>query len=219
MVKEDLEERAYRSIIRMILEHCFKPGDYLLETELAAQLELSRTPVRQALGRLVAEGFLEKRRKKGCVIPVPTPEDAQQVFFARQAIESQTAAAAALHATDEDIATLQTFLQQQDEAYRSCNKEAYSLANEEFHLGIARASRNAYLQRYCQHVFWRSNLYIFFFDAFYLQNKNTRQIHFTPQEHNQIIEAIVHRNPQEAEAAVKQHIQHSYDLLFTPWNT
>lgn len=151
MAKEDLEERAYRSIIRMILENRFKPEDCLLETELAVQLELSRTPVRQALGRLGAEGFLEKRRKKGCVIPMLTPEDAQQVFFARQAIEGQTAAA--------------------------CIS--------------------------------------FFFDAFYLQNNATRQIHFTPQQHNQIIEAIAHHNPKEARAAVKQHIQHTYDVLFT----
>jgi len=63
MKKKNLEEFAYESIITLILENYYKPGDFLLETELAETLELSRTPVRHALGQLVAEGFLDKKRK------------------------------------------------------------------------------------------------------------------------------------------------------------
>ncbi|MCP4024614.1 MAG: GntR family transcriptional regulator, partial [Desulfobacteraceae bacterium] len=76
MAKENLEEFAYRAIIRLILENHFKPGDFILETELAEFLNLSRTPVRHALGQLVAEGFLDKKKKKGCMIPSPSPSDA-----------------------------------------------------------------------------------------------------------------------------------------------
>ena len=76
MAREELEEFAHQAIIRMILDHRFKPGDFLLETQLADILRLSHTPVRQALGRLVAEGFLEKKKKRGCYIPLPDAEDA-----------------------------------------------------------------------------------------------------------------------------------------------
>jgi DNA-binding GntR family transcriptional regulator len=79
--KEELEDVSYRYIIGMILKNEIRPGDAILETELAEKLNISRTPVRQALGRLVAEGLLEKRRKKGCVIPFPTPEDANKNFI------------------------------------------------------------------------------------------------------------------------------------------
>ena len=65
MAKNNLEEFAYKSIIRLILDNHFKPGDFLLETELSDSLNLSRTPVRHALGQLVAEGLLDKKRKKG----------------------------------------------------------------------------------------------------------------------------------------------------------
>lgn len=64
MIKENLEEFAYTSIVKLILENHFKPGDSLLETELSKTLNLSRTPVRHALGQLVAQGFLYKKKKR-----------------------------------------------------------------------------------------------------------------------------------------------------------
>jgi len=61
--KEDLEDFAYRSLMHMIVENKLRPGEPILETELAKIFKVSRTPVRQALGRLVAEGFLEKKKR------------------------------------------------------------------------------------------------------------------------------------------------------------
>ena len=217
MTKENFEEFAYRSIIRMILKNQFRPGDFLLETELAEKLNLSRTPVRHALGRLVAEGFLEKKPKKGCIIPLPSAEDAQQVFFARQAIESQAAASAALHATESEIKQLRELLKQQDDGYNSGDKEAYTLTNEKFHFSIAKASRNIYLERYCQHIFWRSNVYVFFFDIFYMEKIDSNRHHQTPYQHAQIIDAIANRAPERAESAMKEHIRRTYEMLFKPW--
>jgi len=70
MKKENLEEFAYDSIIALILENHYRPGDFLLETEITERLNLkSRTPVHHALGQLVAKGFLDKKSKKGCFIP------------------------------------------------------------------------------------------------------------------------------------------------------
>ena len=217
MAREELEEFAHQAIIRMILDHRFKPGDFLLETQLADILRLSRTPVRQALGRLVAEGFLEKKKKRGCYIPLPDAEDAKQVFIARQAIESQTAAAAALHATEKDTRELYALLRKQDEVFAAFDKEAYSVVNEQFHLGIAKVSRNVYLERYCRHVFWRSNVYIFFFDAFYTTKNRENSLHFTPQQHKEIVDAIADRDPDQARDAMSRHIQNTYSLLFKPW--
>lgn len=77
---EDLEEYAYRFIIHQIVENQVKPGDTILETEMADTLNVSRTPVRSAIARLINEGLLEKKSKKGCIIPIPEPDDAKQVF-------------------------------------------------------------------------------------------------------------------------------------------
>jgi DNA-binding GntR family transcriptional regulator len=216
MAKEEIEENVYRSIIKMILDNQLKPGDLLLETELANKLQVSRTPVRQALGRLVAQGFLDKRKKKGCIIPIPDAQDAKQVFLARETIEGQTAASSARCATKADIEELKILQQEQDQAFFSNNKEVYSLLNEKFHLGIARMSNNKYLERYCQHIFWRSNTYIFFFDHYYRPKPVNDKTHLTPHQHKNIINAIEKGEADNAKNFMIKHIQHSFDVLFKP---
>jgi len=161
--KENLEEFVYDSIVALILGNHYRPGDFLLETEITERLNMkSRTPVHYALGQLVAKGFLDKKSKKGCFIPSLTPEDAEHVFFARENIESQAAASAALHASDEEIDKLQMIIHEEVETGESGNIIGYSAINESFHNFIAQISKNKYLQQYSQHIFWRSNCYVFF---------------------------------------------------------
>lgn len=214
MTKQDLEEYAYRKIIRMILENRYNPGDFLLETELSKELGFSRTPIRNALVRLLTEGFLDKRKKQGYLIPIPTPEDSKKVFYAREIIEGKTAAEAAINATPEDILKLQEILLDQQKAFSNEEMEVYSTANEKFHFEIAKISRNPYLERYCRHIFWRSNIYIFFFDKYYANKKLKNEEHFTPNEHLKIINAIKDGDPEKAELFMKQHIRSSYNNLF-----
>ncbi len=213
---ENMGDSAYRAIIRMILDFRFRPGDALLETELAERLGLSRTPVAYALGRLVAEGFLEKRKKMGCVIPVPSADDARQVFYARQVIEGQTAAAAARNASPEEVADLARVLDQQGVSLETHSKEQFSDTNEAFHLGIARIARNPYFERYCRHAFWRSNAYIFFFDTFYRGlEQTTAPGSRTVDYHQKIFEAITRHDPQEAGKLMEQHIIVTYEGLLS----
>ena len=61
--RRDLEQLVYRSIIRMMIENKFAPGEAILETTLSEEMGISRTPVKLALSRLVSEGFLEKKPK------------------------------------------------------------------------------------------------------------------------------------------------------------
>ena len=134
MKKGNLEEFAYDSIIKSILANYYRPGDFLLEAEITERLNLkSRTPVHHALGQLVAKGFLDKKNKKGCFIPPLTPEDAEHVFFARENIEYQTAASAAIHASDEEIEELQMIIQDEMETGESGDIIGYSAINETFH--------------------------------------------------------------------------------------
>ena len=209
----NMGDAAYRAIIRMILDNQFCPGDVLLETELAERLGFSRTPVAAALGRLVGEGFLERRKKMGCMIPLPSAEDARKVFYARQIIEGQTAAAAALNASPEDIAELARALDEQDHSLRVGSKEQFSDTNEAFHMGIARMARNPYFERYCQHAFWRSNAYIFFFDRFYQNMAQSAPVSRTAVYHRRIFEAISRHDPREAGALMEQHVVVTYEGL------
>jgi len=214
--KKNLDEFAYQSIIKLILGNHFRPGDFLLETELAKSLELSRTPVRHALGQLVAEGFLDKKKKKGCIIPVPSPEDARNVFYVREHIEGLAAATAARHATDKDILYLQDLLEKERSVKLSSNRDTkmtYFTINEKFHLGIARISRNRYIEQYCRHSFWRSHTYIFFFDQDYT-NQFSQGHGIGGRQHIEIVKAIENSNEEKAGNLMRQHVRYTYEQLF-----
>ncbi len=212
-MNDNAEERAYRSIIKLILSGKYRPGDFLLEMDLAPKLEMSRTPVSRALSRLVSEGFLHKLPKKGCFIPLPTPEDARQVFSARDAVESKAAAEAAVNATEEEIENLRKYIETDENAVHSKEKELFAENNELFHMGIARASRNVYLEKWCRNIFWRSNIYVFYFDGFYKQGEKNAIEQLTPAQHKAILEAISAHDSKLAEQKMREHIQRSYRAL------
>ena len=213
--KENIEEFAYNSIIALILENQYRPGDFLLESEITERLNLkSRTPVHHALVQLVARGFLKKKTKKGCFIPPLTPEDAEHVFFARESIELQAAASAALHASDEEIDELRMIVQQETEIGESGNIIGYSAINETFHNFIAQIGKNRYLQQYCQHIFWRSNCYVFFRYYQFKASIAEREFKVSPAQHWKIAEAIAKRDADEAGKLMKQHVRRTFENIF-----
>ena len=216
MTQPNFEEFAYKAIIKLILENHFKPGDLLLETELAKSLELSRTPVRHALGQLVAQGFLDKKKKKGWFIPLPSPDDARHVFYAREYIEGLTATSAARYASEQDIKHLYTIIEKEKNVEHPGTQEAklaYVTINENFHLTIANISHNRYLEQYCQHSFWRSHTYIFFFDNYYNGLYSNGQ-KTGPKQHIEIAAAIENRNEEKAGNLMRQHIRTTFEQLF-----
>jgi DNA-binding GntR family transcriptional regulator len=213
--KENLEGLAYDSIVALILENRYRPGDFLLETEITERLNLkSRTPVHHALGQLVAKGFLDKKSKKGCFIPPLTPEDAEHIFFARENIEFQAAASAALHASDEEIEELQMIIQKEAETGKSGNMISYSAINETFHSFIVQISKNKYLQQYSQHIFWRSNCYVFFRYYQFKVSMAKREFKISPAQHWEITEAIAKRDADEAGKLMKQHVHRTFEGIF-----
>ncbi|WP_270471002.1 GntR family transcriptional regulator [Cloacibacillus porcorum] len=209
---DNAEERAYRFIINAILTGEFNPGDFLLELDLAAKLGMSRTPVNKALGLLVSEGFLNKSPKKGCYVPLPTPHDAELVFTARQVAEGAAAELAAKLVTTEEIEALEEILSKDTKAFEENDKQLWASINEDFHLSIARFSHNAYIEKWVRNMFWRSNIYVFYFDSFY-RASDIAIVHETPQQHAAIIGAIKRHDPEEAGALMRRHIQTTFSKL------
>lgn len=213
MATENFEEFAYTAILGLILDNRFRPGDFLFETELADSLGLSRTPVRHALGQLVAEGFLEKKKKKGCYIPDVSARDARQVFFLRENMEGMAAASAARFATEDDIAFLKALVEKETNPDGTLSKLDVLEINKAFHLGIARFSGNRYLEHYCRHIFWRSNVYVFFYDNYYRENIDYSKLK-TPEQHARVVAALENRNDEKAGNLMKFHIRSTYEMLF-----
>lgn len=223
MKEVSAEEKVYRYLLGLLIEHKLNPGSRILEKEIVEKMKVSRTPVRNAIIKLVAYGLLEKTSEKGVTIPIPIREDVEQIFFVREILEGKTAFLAAMGATDDDIAFLHLLHKKEKDAYFSFNKKVYTEVNGQLHLSIARISRNKYLERFVKQIFWRSQIFVFYFDRFYSYQPENSQIYFMPHEkssfkdHSGIIEAIVSHDANNAKKRMKEHICSTYNLLFKPW--
>ena len=213
------EDRAHQEILKLIVSQKYAPGDRLVESELAEELGLSRTPGRNALRKLLAEGVLESEKGVGCSIPRLTPSDMEGVFQARILLESRAAAIAAKTASWPEIERLQKLLEEERSLYTSGEMDRYTRINEQLHLGITALSKNDYIERFARQVFWRSELYIFFFDRFYANRAPREELLRDPEqsrscrEHAQLLESIVARDPKGAEEAMRVHVTSTYQTL------
>lgn len=197
MREADAEEKAYSEILQAIVTQKYAPGDHLTEAKVAEDLNMSRTPVRSALKKMIACGMLEYVKNVGCRIPVLTPYDMENVFQVRAILESKAAGLAAMRTTTVEVERLAKLLEQEKELYALGETAQYTKINELLHLGIGALSKNPYLERYLSQTFWRSELYIFFFDRFYYkgdvphrQNRRDPAESRSCREHDVLLQAI-----------------------------
>lgn len=145
MAMETIAARIYGAVKEQIIEGRYAPGSRITEQQVAAEFQTSRTPVREAMRLLVADGFVLFKSNSGTIVREWSPEQMRQVFDARILIESEVAAAAALHISDADIAELKR-LQDEIEAsassLRGGDTTRIGRLNREFHRTFAQASRN-----------------------------------------------------------------------------
>jgi DNA-binding GntR family transcriptional regulator len=99
-------EHAHAVLRAEILAGALSPDEKLTETALATKLGISRTPVREAVKRLIIEGFLTRRKGEGLRVATLTPDEVQQIFATRLLLESHAARRAAEFATPAEAAEL-----------------------------------------------------------------------------------------------------------------
>lgn len=204
--------------MEMLLSRKYAPGDRLVEAELAGEMGLSRTPVRNSLRKLIAEGLLESRNHKGCFIPRLTPEDMRETFQARIFLEGKAAMEAARFRSEEEANRLGDILEREKDYYRCGQLQAYTDANKQIHFSIASMAHNGYIEKFVRQTFWRSELYIFFFDRFY-RPEFANEILRDPDkstsclEHEKIVGAIKEGDPSAAEVSMKAHLLSTLNYL------
>ncbi len=139
--------RAYAHVKQRLLDGRFAGGALLSENELAQQLGLSRTPVRQAFIALEAEGLLELYPKRGALVVPVSAAEIEDVFEARRLVEEHCVRRAAQDGSADLIATLEASIAAQEEAQAAGDRPGFARADREFHHAIVAAARNAILLR------------------------------------------------------------------------
>lgn len=199
-------EWAYHQLKAMAANYAFKPDARLNEGELARRLETSRTPLREALNRLVAEGFLTFRSGQGFFCRSLTRQEIMDLYEARAAIECE---AVRLSAQRGDVAAmdeLEAFLNESQATYHpeTSPMELVKL-DEEFHLRLAALSGNAELVRLLENVNGRLH-FVRLVDIKSLSRRNGPEV-ITTDPHRGILEAVKRGDPDAAQTAMRLHIE------------
>ena len=136
-------ELAYERLLRAIKDGTFAPGDRLRETDVADRLSLSRTPVREALRKLEADGIVEHRARIGAVIRTLNRAEIVQLYEMRGVLERTAAEMAAKHANPTEIDELDELNAQLETALE--DPALAAAINQQFHRCIYLSTRNRFL--------------------------------------------------------------------------
>lgn len=139
---KSLTEQAYFYLRDKVIIGELAPGMEVSEPELAEQLQMSKTPVREALARLCVEGFMEAYPRRGYRVTPVTLKDMNDLFAVRGVLEGTAAALAAKNLTAEDLDQLDQLADASYVVGEDVSTKTFINANGEFHLAIARGSRN-----------------------------------------------------------------------------
>ena len=197
-----LREHVHRALRQAILSGKFESGSRLNERRLAEQLGVSTTPVKEALRQLEADGLVETKPRSGVIVRFDYAW-AEEMIFARAALESTIAQLAARRFAGEEGAVLGTILDAMRAATGHGEPEDLITLNETFHDHIHAMARSKYLGRLTD----RQQLY---------DSGARRVIHLDPEErqralaeHVAIGEAIIARDTARAEACMRDHVLRS----------
>tara|TARA_R110002124_G_scaffold265130_4_gene431829 strand:+ start:108 stop:800 length:693 start_codon:yes stop_codon:yes gene_type:complete len=195
-----LSQSVESQIERDIVEGVFKPGDRLDEVDLTSRLNVSRTPIREALRKLAAAGLVTIRPRSGATVCRLTLAKVIDLFEVVSELEAFAARLAATRATDTQIEAIQVAHQQCEALAQAGDARVYFDANYVFHGAIWAAANNQELVEQITAVDKRLTPY-------------RRQITFHPNrkqdsqtEHNQIATALGLRQPEIAERAMREHV-------------
>src|ERR1700683_1035527 len=107
-----LRQSVYEALVELIVAGALRPGQHLVESELARQLGVSRQPVREALHRLEAEGWIDLRPSQGAFVHVPTDSEVDELLDVRKLLETETTRRAARLADAEAVARLRAICEE-----------------------------------------------------------------------------------------------------------
>jgi DNA-binding GntR family transcriptional regulator len=199
-----LNSRAYDRIRADILTCHLPPGSVVSEAALAEKYEFGKSSIRNVLTRLIQEGMVVNRGRKGHIVRPLTLRELRDIFQLRLLMEPQTAAIAASEISEAGIERLKSLTKDASHTDKSDPNAVITglMANRTFHVAIAEATGNELLMRFMSRV--HDNMLRFA----YLTVATSRETEIM-QEYQDIIAALSARDPDRAAQVMRRHIENS----------
>ncbi|WP_138471978.1 GntR family transcriptional regulator [Poseidonocella sp. HB161398] len=202
-------EYVYRMLRQAILRLEAKPGSDLDELEISARYEVSRTPVREALIRLTAEGLAQAVRGRGSRVAAMNLSDLRDFFEALDLLQRSVTHMAALRRSEADLARIEAAEAAFETAAAQREVDAINEANFAFHMEIARAAQSSYLG----HAYERALIegmrvgHVSFVEHDGVQARLEEHLAETVDDHRQMIALIRAGDAAAAEEVAARHVE------------
>ena len=198
--KAPLYAVAFDAIRTMILEGRLRPNESVTEAQLASELGISRTPIREAIRRLASEGYIEATPQHGLKVYAPTPEDVADVYVSRALIEGFAGRLATVAMTDEQIADLARSLNRCQAALDAGRIDEATSLSSSFHDQILEAARNHRLKQLLAHLAPIADRYR------HIPRQFADHLQRAVSDHVVLLDLIASRRADEVEDAMRRHI-------------
>jgi DNA-binding GntR family transcriptional regulator len=202
-----LHEQVATRLRQMLVEGRIAPGAKLNERELSELLNVSRTPLREAIKMLAAEGLVELLPNRGAVAVSLTEEDVLNTFEVMGGLEAQAGELAAQRITPAELAEIQAMHFEMLAAYTRRDLSAYYALNARIHSAISAAAKNPVLESVYQQV--NARLQALRFRSNQDEDKWKRAM----KEHDRMIEALAQRDAAGMREVLRTHLANKLDVV------
>ncbi|MBN9203492.1 MAG: GntR family transcriptional regulator [Methylibium petroleiphilum] len=193
-----LYEQVAEALRTRILSHRLAPGSWIDEKALAVEYGISRTPLREALKVLAAEGLVTMKLRRGAYVTEVSARDLTEVFHLLALLESDAAAAAASRLTPEQLAELETLHEQLERNLG--DRDRFFAANERFHLRLLELADNR----------WRVQMVADLRKVMKLNRHHSLfkqgRLEASLNEHRQLMAALRARDAEQAQQLMRRHL-------------
>ncbi|MDL2298723.1 GntR family transcriptional regulator [Synergistaceae bacterium OttesenSCG-928-D05] len=207
---QSIGEIVYEQIKTSIMRGGFSDGSRLVEQELAQQLQVSRTPVREALRRLESEGLIESSARQGLVVREYSEAEIREIYMIREALESLAAEFAARNATEEEIQNLDALVLRMKEIDNGMpvDPDEAMTVHRNFSEAYNRASHMPTLVRLIESL----KEQVARFRRVSLSGSARRKNAY--REHNALLDALKEGDSELASQLTRQHIRNALQAYF-----
>ncbi|BCV24164.1 GntR family transcriptional regulator [Gelria sp. Kuro-4] len=198
---DTLAEQAYAILKKAIVNNKFKPREILSEEKLAADLGISRTPIRAALSRLAMEKLVSNIPGRGSMVADISLQDVEDLFVVREALEGVSAKLATKNITAQEMVQMKHFLQQQRDSLANADYLPFLEADMLFHAELARISKNRELYEIILSL--QDRILRFEILSNTIQSRAAKAL----REHKDILDALEQGDPALVEQKIIAHIR------------
>jgi DNA-binding GntR family transcriptional regulator len=197
---KSLLDQAYNEIKLRIITCGYRPGEVLSEAAISDELKIGRTPVHQAIHRLMMDGLITIMPRKGVMVAPAGVDEVMEIIDVRLVTECYCARLAADRADDSELQHLQKIVDASEKVTNQRDVEKMMLFDREFHDTLARATRNTVLADILRSLHERSLRFWF------ISLRDPDHHRNVLAQHRAIVAALQSRQPDAAENAMREHI-------------